>query len=65
VQEITLESFPNFETDILEKFSKEKPIYFCNFLQEDIKNEEGLVEYEAPREYEAIIDIERLRKRAM
>lgn len=65
LHEITLEVFPQFETDILEKFNKEKPIYFCNFLQEDIKNEEGLIEYEAPREYEAIIDMARLRARSM
>jgi len=56
--------FPAFETDILEKFSKDKPIYFCNYLKEDIKNDEGFIEYEAPREYEAISDIIRLRERS-
>lgn len=40
-------------------------MFFCNFLQEDVKNEEGIVEFEAPREYEAIIDIARLRARSL
>lgn len=35
----------------------------CDFLKEDIKNEDGIVEVEAEKIYEAVNSIERLRNR--
>jgi len=44
IQEISLEHFSALETEILDKFSADKTFLYCDFLKEDIKNEEGLVE---------------------
>lgn len=63
IQEISIENFSQLESDILERFSKEKMLLFCDFLREDEKNEEGLVEVEAEKVYEAIADMEKLRLR--
>lgn len=65
IQEISLEAFSALETEILDKFSADKTFLFCDFLKEDIKNEEGIVEQAAERVYEGINSIERLRKRCI
>jgi dynein heavy chain, axonemal len=63
IQEISLENFSQHDAEIVEKFTKEKPIWFCDFLREDQKDSEGNVEVEAEKVYEAIMDLERLRSR--
>ena len=63
IQEISLENFSQLESEILERFTKEKVFLFCDFLREDTKNEEGLVVEEADKVYEAIADMEKLRIR--
>jgi len=35
----------------------------CDFLKEDIKNEDGLVEVEAEKVYEAVNSMDRMRTR--
>jgi dynein heavy chain len=49
------------EGDINEKFGGDKFFEFCDFLREDVKNEDGIVEIEAEKIYEAINDKEKLR----
>jgi hypothetical protein len=39
-----LENFTQFESEILDKFKKENPIHFVDFLREDVKDEDGVVE---------------------
>jgi len=56
-----LESFPALEADINEKFSDGKLLLFVDFLREDVKNEDGIVEQEAEKIYEAINNLETLR----
>jgi len=63
IREISLESFSWLESDILERFGSDKPFHLCDFLREDERNEEGIVEVAAPKIYEAIDDIVRLKKR--
>jgi len=63
IQNITEESFAQHENEIREKLATEKPLYFCDFLRRDVINEEGVVEVEAERVYEAISDLEALRAR--
>lgn len=63
IREISLESFSWLESDILDRFGSDKPFHFCDFLREDERNEEGIVEVAAPKIYEAIDDLVRLRKR--
>lgn len=53
-----METYRKYEGEIVEKLSKDKPIYFCDFLREDIINEDGVVEVEAEKVYEAIADME-------
>ena len=65
IQDISLENFSQYENEIIEKLtSKKNPLFFCDFLREDIKNEDGIVEVEAEKVYEAINDIEKLRIRS-
>jgi len=64
IQDITLESFPQLEAEITEKLSSDRPLYFCNYLRRDVMNEEGMVEVEAERLYEATNDIEFVRLRS-
>lgn len=63
IQSISLDKFSNLESDILEKFGPDKSFLFCDFLREDVKNDEGLVEVYGERIYEAINNIEKLRQR--
>ncbi len=44
IHEISLETFTQFESEILDKFKKETPIHFVDFLREDIRNEDGVIE---------------------
>ena len=60
---MSLECFEKLENEINENFGNDKNFLFCDFLREDQKNEEGIVEVEAERVYEAINDIEKLRSR--
>jgi dynein heavy chain len=57
------EHFSQLEAEINEKFASDKTFDFCDFLREDVKNEEGLVEIEAEKIYEGIMDKEKLRTR--
>ena len=63
IREIALDVFNQLESEILDKYAKDKMILFCDFLREDIKNEEGLVEVEAEKVYEAIMSMEKLKLR--
>lgn len=63
IQEISLEAFSSLENEIQDKFAPEKTFLYCDFLKEDVKNEEGLVETQAERIYEAINNMEKLRTR--
>lgn len=63
IQEISLESFSQIENEILEKYSSEKTFLFCDFLRPDVINEDGIIEEEAPKIYEAIDSLTELRKR--
>lgn len=63
IQEISLESFSQIENDILEKYAPEKTFLFCDFLRPDVINEDGIIEEEAPKIYEAIDSLVDLRKR--
>ena len=63
IQEISTKHFEQLESDILQKFGPDKPFYFCDFLREDKKDEEGNIEVEAEKVYEAIANIDKLRKR--
>lgn len=63
IQEISLESFSQIENEILEKYSSEKTFLFCDFLRPDVINEDGIIEEEAPKIYEAIDSLPELRKR--
>jgi dynein heavy chain len=63
IHEISLETFTQFESEILDKFKKETPIHFVDFLREDQVNEEGVVEVLAEQVYEGINNIEKLQAR--
>ncbi len=63
IQEFSLQHFQQIENEILEKFSPEKTFLFVDFLREDVRNDEGIIEVEAERIYEAIDNLEVLRKR--
>jgi len=65
IQEISLESFSQIESEILEKFTAEKTFLFCDFLRLDVKNEDGIVEIEAEKIYEASNSLEKLRARCL
>ena len=45
------------ESDINEKFTREKDFLFADFLIADEKDEEGTVTFVAPRNYEAVTDL--------
>jgi len=62
INECSVENFSQYESEILEKLCQ-KTLYFCDFLQPDVIDEEGTVIDEAPKIYEAIWDIPSLRKR--
>ncbi|KAL4479549.1 hypothetical protein ABPG72_018535, partial [Tetrahymena utriculariae] len=63
IQEVALESFAQIENEIIEKYSSQKTLLFCDFLHSDLINEEGIIEEEAPKIYEAIDSLHDLRKR--
>ena len=63
IQEISLEAFSSLENEIQDKFAPEKTFLYCDFLKEDVKNEEGLIEVLAERVYEAINNMDKLRAR--
>jgi dynein heavy chain, axonemal len=63
IQEISIDKFSNLESEINDKFNSDKLFLFCDFLREDIKNEDGIVEVPGERIYEAINNMEKLRKR--
>jgi len=48
----------------VEKFKKDRKIYFCDFLRNDVINDEGIVESLAEKVYEAIDSLEALQERA-
>ena len=54
IKDISLEAYSHLEGEILDKYSKDKLFLFCDFLREDIKNEDGIIEVEAEKIYEAI-----------
>lgn len=60
INEISLDAFSQHEAEILEKFKKERKIYFCDFLRNDIINDEGIVESLAEKVYEGIDTLEAL-----
>lgn len=60
INEISLDAFSQHEAEILEKFKKERKIYFCDFLRDDIINDEGIVESLAEKVYEGIDTLEAL-----
>jgi len=64
INEISLENFQWLDSQIQEHFSPEKCFYFCDFLREDQRNEDGIIEVEAEKVYEAISNMELLKKRA-
>jgi len=41
IQEISFESFPQHESEIIEQLKAEKEIFFCDFLRLEEINEEG------------------------
>jgi len=63
IHDISLDSFESQQADINEKFGRDKHFLFCDFLIADVKDEDGVIVQAAPREYEAINDMEMLRKR--
>jgi dynein heavy chain len=63
IQEFSLQHYNQIENDIMEKFAPEKTFLFVDFLREDVRNDEGVIEIEAERIYEAIDNLEFLRKR--
>jgi len=63
IHDIAQENFSQHEAEINDKLSKDKTIYFCNFLRADVINEDGMIEQYGERVYEAIADIEKLRAR--
>ena len=64
ILDVTFDSFPQQEADIRSKLGKDKPLYFVDFLRRDVINEEGFVEVEAEKLYEATADIDFLRLRS-
>lgn len=64
IKDISLEVFSSLESEILDKYSKDKMFLFCDFLREDIKNEDGIVEVEAEKIYEAITQMDKLKIRS-
>lgn len=63
IKDISLEMFSFLESEILDKFAKDKMFLFCDFLREDLKNEDGIVEVEAEKIYEAINVMDKLKQR--
>lgn len=63
IHDICLETFTQHEADMIEKFKKENTLYFCDFLREDVKNEEGIVEQLAEKIYEQILSFQELQAR--
>jgi dynein heavy chain len=62
INESCIENFSQYESEILEKLCT-RVIYFCDFLQPDVMDDEGNIVDEGPKVYEAIWDIPALRKR--
>lgn len=62
INESSVESFPQYESDILEKLCT-RSIYFVDFMAEDEVDDDGVIINEAPKIYEALWDINILRKR--
>ena len=48
------------QVKILDKFKKETPIHFVDFLREDVRNEDGIVEILADQVYEGINNVDKL-----
>lgn len=63
ILDISLDSFSQLEAELNEKFTSEKPFLFCDFLRPDVKNDEGIVEVEGEKVYEAINSMDVLKKR--
>lgn len=62
INESTVESFPQYEADILEKLCT-KSMYFVDFMAEDVRDDDGMIIEEGPKIYEALWDINIVRKR--
>lgn len=63
IHDISLDSFDGLQADINDKFSRERIFLFCDFLIADVRDEDRVIVQLAPREYEAVNDVELLRKR--
>lgn len=63
IQEFSLQHFQQIENEIVDKFSQEKTFLFVDFMREDVRNEEGIIEVEAERIYEAVDNLDVLKKR--
>lgn len=63
INDMCAEHFSQLESEINDKFGPDKFFEFCDFLREDIKNEDGIIEQEAEKIYEAVNSIEVLRTR--
>jgi len=63
IHTISIESF-GMEAEINEKFNRDKHFLFTDFLTPDERDEEGTITSFGPRNYEAVTDIDFVRKRA-
>lgn len=63
INDISIESF-GMEPEINEKFARDKFFAFADYLTADEKDEEGTIIQMGPRNYEAVNDIELLKKRS-
>ena len=63
INDMCAEHFSQLESEINDKFGPDKFFEFCDFLREDVKNEDGVIEEEAEKIYEAINSKENLRQR--
>ena len=62
IHDISLDSFEGLQADINDKFAREKIFLFCDFLIADVRDEDRVIVQLAPREYEAVNDLEVLRR---
>ncbi|KAL4465245.1 hypothetical protein ABPG74_001959 [Tetrahymena malaccensis] len=63
IHEVALESFPQIQNQIIEKYSAQQTFLFCDFLHPDLINEDGLIQDETPKIYKAVDSLPDLRKR--
>jgi len=63
IDEKSSEHFSHLEAQIQDAFAPTKTFLFVDFLREDVKDEEGTILEAAPKVYEAIGSMEKLRQR--